>query len=66
MKHVIVIGAGQGGSSCVVKLRNLGFDGGITLIGEESAPPYQRPSLSKAYLLGEMELERLILRPAEL
>ena len=66
MKHVIVIGAGQGGSSCVVKLRNLGFDGGITLIGEESAPPYQRPPLSKAYLLGEMELERLFLRPAEL
>ncbi len=64
MKHVIVIGAGQAGSSCVVKLRNLGFDGKITLIGEETAPPYQRPPLSKAYLLGEMELERLFLRPA--
>lgn len=66
MKHVIVIGAGQAGSSCVVKLRNLGFDGRITLIGEETSPPYQRPPLSKAYLLGEMELERLFLRPAEL
>lgn len=63
MKHVIVIGAGQAGSSCVVKLRNLGFDGKITLIGEEPSPPYQRPPLSKAYLLGEMELERLFLRP---
>lgn len=63
MKHVIVIGAGQAGSSCVVKLRNLGFDGRITLIGEEPSPPYQRPPLSKAYLLGEMELERLYLRP---
>ena len=66
MKHVIVIGAGQAGSSCVVKLRNLGFDGEITLIGEETAPPYQRPPLSKAYLLGEMELDRLFLRPEAL
>ncbi|MEM9716277.1 MAG: FAD-dependent oxidoreductase [Pseudomonadota bacterium] len=66
MSHVIVVGAGQAGSSCVVKLRNLGFEGEITLIGAENAPPYQRPPLSKKYLLGEMELERLYLRPAEL
>lgn len=63
MGHVVVIGAGQAGSSCVAKLRNSGFDGEITLIGAETAPPYQRPPLSKAYLLGEMELERLYLRP---
>ncbi|MFK7939744.1 MAG: NAD(P)/FAD-dependent oxidoreductase [Roseovarius sp.] len=63
MTDVVVIGAGQAGSSCVAKLRNDGFEGRITLIGEESAPPYQRPPLSKKYLLGEMELERLFLRP---
>ncbi len=63
MTHVVVIGAGQAGSSLVTKLRNTGFDGKITLIGEEAAPPYQRPPLSKAYLLGDMELERLYLRP---
>ena len=63
MKHVIVIGAGQAGSSCVAKLRNGGFEGRITLIGEEPVPPYQRPPLSKAYLMGEMALERLFLRP---
>lgn len=63
MAHVVVIGAGQAGSSAVVKLRNLGFEGQITLIGEEPAPPYQRPPLSKAYLLGDMALERLYLRP---
>jgi hypothetical protein len=40
-----------------------GFTGAITLIGEEHAPPYQRPPLSKAYLLGDMALERLYLRP---
>ncbi|MBB3992484.1 3-phenylpropionate/trans-cinnamate dioxygenase ferredoxin reductase subunit [Sulfitobacter undariae] len=63
MRHIVVIGAGQAGSSCVVKLRNGGFDGKITLIGSEDQPPYQRPPLSKAYLLGDMALERLYLRP---
>ncbi|MBT0957341.1 FAD-dependent oxidoreductase [Alphaproteobacteria bacterium KMM 3653] len=64
MDHIVVVGAGQAGSSLVAKLRSLGFDGAITLIGEEQVPPYQRPPLSKAYLLGEMEVERLFLRPA--
>ena len=63
MTHIVVIGAGQAGASLVAKLRNSGFDGQVTLIGEEKVPPYQRPPLSKAYLLGEMELERLFLRP---
>ena len=63
MSHIVVIGAGQAGSSLVVKLRNLGFDGDVTLIGAEPVPPYQRPPLSKKYLLGEVELERLYLRP---
>ena len=43
MAHVVVVGAGQAGSSCVAKLRNGGFDGDITLIGGEPVPPYQRP-----------------------
>lgn len=63
MTHVVVIGAGQAGSSLVAKLRNSGFEGRITLIGAESVPPYQRPPLSKAYLLGDMTLDRLFLRP---
>ncbi len=63
MRHIVVIGAGQAGSSCVVKLRNGGFEGKITLIGSEPQPPYQRPPLSKAYLMGDMALERLYLRP---
>lgn len=63
MEKIIVIGAGQAGASCVAKLRAEGFDGAITLIGDEPVPPYQRPPLSKAYLLGEMALERLFLRP---
>ena len=63
MSHIVVIGAGQAGSSLVAKLRSEGFEGEITLIGEEASPPYQRPPLSKKYLTGEMELERLFLRP---
>ncbi|MDA9313413.1 NAD(P)/FAD-dependent oxidoreductase [Amylibacter sp.] len=63
MRHVVVVGAGQAGFSFVSRLRNLGFDGLITLIGGELVPPYQRPPLSKKYLLGEMSLERLYFRP---
>ncbi|MEM8582035.1 MAG: FAD-dependent oxidoreductase [Pseudomonadota bacterium] len=65
MSHIVVIGAGQAGASLVAKLRSLGHAGQITLIGEEPAPPYQRPPLSKAYLLGEMSEERLYLRPED-
>lgn len=63
MKRIAVIGAGQAGAALVAKLRSLRFDGEITLIGEEPVPPYQRPPLSKGYLLGEMTQDRLLLRP---
>ncbi len=63
MTNVVVIGGGQAGASLVARLRGNGFDGKITLIGEEPVPPYQRPPLSKAYLLGEMTEDRLLLRP---
>lgn len=62
MSGILIIGAGQAAASLAAKLRMLGHDGPITMIGEEPAPPYQRPPLSKAYLLGEMERERLYLR----
>lgn len=60
--HVVIIGAGQAGAALAAKLRGLGASGPITLIGDEPSPPYQRPPLSKAYLLGQMEAERLWLR----
>ncbi len=63
MGHIVVIGAGQAGASLVARLRKDGYEGKITLIGAEPVPPYQRPPLSKAYLLGDMALERLYLRP---
>ncbi len=64
MAGIVIVGAGQAGASLAAKLRVLGHTGAVTLIGEEPQPPYQRPPLSKGYLLGEMELERLFLRTA--
>ncbi|ETX28463.1 NAD(P)/FAD-dependent oxidoreductase [Roseivivax isoporae] len=63
MDDVVVIGAGQAGASLVARLRARGYAGRLTLVGAEPVPPYQRPPLSKAYLLGEMTAERLYLRP---
>lgn len=65
MTNIVIIGAGQAGAAMAAKLRALGHTGALTIIGDEAAPPYQRPPLSKKYLLGEMEEARLYLRPAE-
>jgi 3-phenylpropionate/trans-cinnamate dioxygenase ferredoxin reductase subunit len=40
---IVIIGTGQAGVSLAVKLRDLRYDGGIVLVGDETAPPYQRP-----------------------
>jgi 3-phenylpropionate/trans-cinnamate dioxygenase ferredoxin reductase component len=61
-EHVVIVGAGQAGAQVAVSLRQLGYGGEITLLGEERQLPYQRPPLSKAYLSGEMALERTWLR----
>jgi 3-phenylpropionate/trans-cinnamate dioxygenase ferredoxin reductase component len=63
MTHIAVVGAGHASVSLVAKLRALGFDGKLTLIGDEPVLPYQRPALSKRYLVGEMDAPRLQLRP---
>ena len=64
IRRVIIIGAGQAGGEAAQRLRQGGFEGEITLIGEEPVAPYQRPPLSKAYLKGELDIDRLMLRPA--
>ncbi|UFM65597.1 FAD-dependent oxidoreductase [Paracoccus sp. MA] len=63
--NIVILGAGQAAASLAAKLRALGHEGGIAVIGDEPAPPYQRPPLSKAYLLGQMGLDRLTLRTAD-
>lgn len=65
MSGIVIIGAGQAGASLAIKLRALGYKGDVTLIGEEKFLPYQRPPLSKKYLLGDMSLDRLYLRPRD-
>jgi 3-phenylpropionate/trans-cinnamate dioxygenase ferredoxin reductase subunit len=65
MSHVVVIGAGQAGAALVARLRSAGHAGPITLIGDEPHLPYQRPPLSKGYLLGDVAADRLTLRSAE-
>jgi len=61
---VVVIGAGHAGGSAAAFLRQYGWKGPITLVGEEPVPPYQRPPLSKAWLKGEADAQSLALRPA--
>ena len=51
--------------ACITRLRSLGFQGEINLVTNESVLPYQRPPLSKQYLLGEMELDQLMFQPEE-
>ncbi|PZT97467.1 MAG: ferredoxin reductase [Brevundimonas sp.] len=63
MTKVLIIGAGHAGGSVAAFLRQYGHDGPIVLAGQEDAPPYQRPPLSKAWLKGEADLEALLLRP---
>jgi 3-phenylpropionate/trans-cinnamate dioxygenase ferredoxin reductase component len=61
--RILIVGAGQAGIQLADSLRREGHDGEITLIGAEKIAPYQRPPLSKAFLLDQMEESRLPLRP---
>ena len=60
---VVIIGAGHGGFQLAASLRQAGFDGPVTLIGDEAELPYQRPPLSKDYLDGKIGLDLLLMRP---
>lgn len=63
-ERIVIVGAGQAAVQAVDTLRRRGFAGKLTLIGAEQWPPYQRPPLSKKYLAGALERERLLIRPA--
>ncbi len=62
--RIVIAGAGHAGGAVAATLRQYGWRGPITLIGEEPLPPYQRPPLSKAWLKGEADADSLLLRPA--
>ena len=61
---VVIVGAGHGGFQVAASLRQNGFDGRVTLIGDEPHLPYQRPPLSKDYLDGKSGFGLLLMRPA--
>ena len=60
---VLIVGGGHGGAQAAIALRQLGFAGSLAIVGAEPYPPYERPPLSKDYLAGEKEFERLLIRP---
>src|SRR3989304_1586228 len=61
----VIVGANLCGGRAAETLRQEGFDGRLVLIGAEPDRPYERPPLSKEYLRGEKERERIFLRPPE-
>ena len=61
--NVLVVGAGLAGARCAEALRSGGYEGRVTLVGEEPRPPYERPALSKDLLVGTKAPESLALRP---
>ena len=62
--EAVIVGAGPAGDAVAAGLRDAGWDGGIKLIGAEKELPYERPHLSKGYLLGTVSRDKLPLRPA--
>lgn len=61
---VLIVGSGHGGAQAAIALRQHDFTGSIAMAGEEPDLPYERPPLSKEYLAGEKDFERLLIRPA--
>jgi hypothetical protein len=62
---IVILGAGQAALQTALSLRQGNFDGDIDIVGNERFLPYQRPPLSKAYLKGALDRERLFLKPQE-
>jgi 3-phenylpropionate/trans-cinnamate dioxygenase ferredoxin reductase component len=62
---VVIVGGGQAALSCAARLRETGHEGGVIIVSDEPWLPYQRPPLSKAFLLGKMAMDRLNFRPPE-
>ena len=60
----VIVGAGHAGAQAAIALRQQGFTGTIALIGDEPELPYERPPLSKEYLLGDKPFERMLIRNA--
>ena len=62
MKNLVIVGAGQSAAQCVLTLKRNNFEESIVVVGEEDHLPYQRPPLSKDYLSGDVELNRVYMK----
>lgn len=65
VKSVVIVGAGLAGANAAFALRERGFEGHVTLVGDEPTLPYERPPMSKEYLRGEKTLEQAYVKPAQ-
>ena len=62
---IVIVGAGLAGGTAATELREHGYDGRVVLIGSEEHPPYERPPLSKGYLLGNDPLDDAFVHPRD-
>ena len=65
MQNIVIVGASLAGTRAAETLRSSGFTGTITMVGAEAHMPYDRPPLSKNYLAGDWDEERVALRKPE-
>jgi 3-phenylpropionate/trans-cinnamate dioxygenase ferredoxin reductase component len=64
--RIAIVGGGQAGGRVALSLRERGYGGGITIIGDEPHPPYERPPLSKGIITGADALDSLYLEPEDI
>ena len=62
---VVILGGGLAGANAAFALRDVGFGGDVTLVGDETYLPYKRPPMSKEYLRGEKPIEKAYVKPAD-
>lgn len=64
-ERILIVGAGQAGGRAAEALHAAGFEGPVTMVGDEAEPPYERPELSKGVLLGTSQAESTFIHPRE-
>ncbi len=63
-EHAVIVGASHAAAQLGASLRQGGWQGRISIVGDEAIPPYHRPPLSKDYLAGQKHSDELLIRPA--
>jgi 3-phenylpropionate/trans-cinnamate dioxygenase ferredoxin reductase subunit len=65
VRHVVIVGGGLAGAKTAEALRAQGFDGDVTLLAAEPQLPYERPPLSKGYLIGKASFDEAVVHPED-